>query len=136
MDTFSSLYNKIKELTLNLKEFNRSITQIIEDRTIKLTRKINSEMDETYSNLNNSYQLKVYNNIRNKLVENKDSSNFFEKKLLDLYKEIKKLSNYLNIFENSFINLIINNFSSKDLFHLKVNLLMKKFNNQIDDSLL
>ena len=136
MNLFSSLHDKIKDLTLNLKDFNKMVSFLIEDRTKKLTNRLSLNLIQDEKKLKNSYQIEAYYNIRKKLVENSNNDELFEKKLVKLYKDLKELSNFLTKFENSYINLIINNFSSNDILHLKVNLLMKEFNNQIDNSLL
>lgn len=132
---FLSLNDKINELTSELEDFVKMANEIIENRANKFLNRLkydfNNKKRNSQSKLIQTYQIEVYKNIKHKLENKGEIDNKFEKYLLITYKKIKKLSQVLNIFENNFISLIINNFSNKDIFNLRINLLMKEFNDKI-----
>ncbi|NHI92782.1 MAG: hypothetical protein EAX96_09805 [Candidatus Lokiarchaeota archaeon] len=129
-DIFTSLYDKIEDLTLNFEYFNKIVSFFIEDRTKKFSNRMKDKFVQNENQSKDIFQFEIYTSIKEKLEKKYYKDEFFEKNLVKLYKELKKLLDFLKNFENSFINLIINNFSSNDMLHLKVNLLMREFNDR------
>lgn len=128
-DSFNEISNKIQDLVLILRDFSILTSDILASRTSKALERINSQNE----NHNSKLEMEAYKEIKQKIEHNDRNDDFLEKKVLQLNKEIKFLSKILNNFENRFIDLIINQVSSNDIFNVKVNLLMEEFKKTLDD---
>ena len=128
-NSFDIISHKIQDLVFILKDFSILTTEILASRTSKALERINLQNEKRNSKL----EMEAYKEIRQKIENNDENDDFLEKKVLQLNKEIKFLSNILNDFENGFIDLIINQVSSNDIFHVKVNVLMQEFKKSLND---
>jgi len=128
-NSFNAISYKIQDLVIILKDFSILTSEILASRTIKAIERINLHNEKRNSKL----EMEAYKEIRQKIESNDENDDFLEKKVLQLNKEIKFLSNILNDFENRFIDLIINQVSSNDIFHVKVNVLMQEFKKSLND---